>query len=312
MTWPLEVWRGGVASWECDEMGHMNVRFYLSRFSEGLVGLAAALGLPKAMTAAATATLRLDVQHLRFLREAGAGTPLHMNACLLEIGESTATVLMVLFHSRTGTPASACRLTVSHATPAGRVFPWPQLTRERAQGLMAEAPAYALPRSLGPRAWTAAASLETARRIGMIQTAAGAVSPTECDAFGRMRPEGYMARLSQSVIHDNAPLKTALEAHPPEGLSAPSNLGGAMVEYRVVFNHWPVAGDGVQVWSGMTLLDGSSRRMAYWIIDPSSGQAFAALEAVYLTFDLGARRALKLPPGTVAELQSLVIPQLAS
>ena len=40
----LEVWRGGVNTWECDEMGHMNVRFYVSRFIEGLAGLALRLG----------------------------------------------------------------------------------------------------------------------------------------------------------------------------------------------------------------------------------------------------------------------------
>ena len=30
------VWRGGVNTWECDEMGHMNVRFYLAKAMEGL------------------------------------------------------------------------------------------------------------------------------------------------------------------------------------------------------------------------------------------------------------------------------------
>jgi len=27
----IEVWRGGVNSWELDEMGHMNVRYYGAR-----------------------------------------------------------------------------------------------------------------------------------------------------------------------------------------------------------------------------------------------------------------------------------------
>ena len=39
----IEVWRGCVNTWECDEMGHLNVRFYVARAMEGLVGLAAAL-----------------------------------------------------------------------------------------------------------------------------------------------------------------------------------------------------------------------------------------------------------------------------
>lgn len=46
----VEVWRGGVNVWECDEMGHMNVRFYVTRAMQGLVGLAAELGMPEAFS----------------------------------------------------------------------------------------------------------------------------------------------------------------------------------------------------------------------------------------------------------------------
>ena len=45
---PVEVWRGAVQAWECDEMGHMNVRFHLAKAMQGLAGAAAALGMPHA------------------------------------------------------------------------------------------------------------------------------------------------------------------------------------------------------------------------------------------------------------------------
>ena len=40
----VEVWRGGVATWECDAMGHLNVGFYLAKCQESLAALAAARG----------------------------------------------------------------------------------------------------------------------------------------------------------------------------------------------------------------------------------------------------------------------------
>ena len=55
-SWP-EIWRGGVNTWECDEMGHMNVRFYVVKAVEGLASLAALVGLPEAFCADATSTL---------------------------------------------------------------------------------------------------------------------------------------------------------------------------------------------------------------------------------------------------------------
>jgi acyl-CoA thioester hydrolase len=53
----VEVWRGGVNTWDCDEMGHMNVRHYVSRAMEGLAGLAEALCMPQAFCTTASATL---------------------------------------------------------------------------------------------------------------------------------------------------------------------------------------------------------------------------------------------------------------
>ena len=51
-----ELWRGGVTPWQCDEMGHMNVRLYLAAANEGLTNLAAMLGMPHAYTPSASST----------------------------------------------------------------------------------------------------------------------------------------------------------------------------------------------------------------------------------------------------------------
>src|SRR2546421_309752 len=66
----VEVWRGSVAMWECDAMGHLNVGFYVAKSVEGLAALAAELGMPGAFAADARATLIVREQHIRFLREA--------------------------------------------------------------------------------------------------------------------------------------------------------------------------------------------------------------------------------------------------
>ena len=43
-----EIWRGGVNTWDCDEMGHMNVRVYVEKQLEGMVAFAHHLGMPEA------------------------------------------------------------------------------------------------------------------------------------------------------------------------------------------------------------------------------------------------------------------------
>ena len=82
-----EIWRGGVNTWECDEMGHMNVRFYLTKATEGLAGLAAELGMAHAFAPHAEATLLVTDHHVRFLKENHAGAALYMTGAVLSMGE---------------------------------------------------------------------------------------------------------------------------------------------------------------------------------------------------------------------------------
>ena len=42
------LWRGSCNQWDCDEMGHMNVRVYVEKQLEGLAVFAHALGMPHA------------------------------------------------------------------------------------------------------------------------------------------------------------------------------------------------------------------------------------------------------------------------
>ena len=145
----LETWRGAVAPWHIDQMGHMNVRFYVAFGLEGLAGLAGALGMPRAFTAGATATLAVRDLHIRYLKEARVTAGLHLENLVLEMGESEARILQVLFHTATGEPAAAITSTVEHITPGElRPFAWPASTRRAAEGLMGEAPDYARPRGL--------------------------------------------------------------------------------------------------------------------------------------------------------------------
>ena len=143
-----EIWRGGVTPWQCDEMGDMNVRFYLAIATEGLTGLASMLAMPRAFSPGASSTLLVREHHVRFLKEARPGTGLIMTGGLLDMGESDATLLQLLFHT-TGEPAAAITTKVSHVTPRDlRPFPWTQATRREAEGLRITAPPFAAPRGL--------------------------------------------------------------------------------------------------------------------------------------------------------------------
>ncbi len=298
----LEVWRGGVNTWECDEMGHLNVRFYVSRAMEGLVTVAAAMGLPDAFRANVGATLLVKDQHIRFLREARPRAALHMVAGLLEIGESEARVLQLLIHTATGEIAASFQNVVVHATAHDeRSFPWSAKTRALAAALMVSAPDKSRPRSLDLGPPSGAASIAAADRLGLVRLGSGAVSSDDCDVFGRARTGFFIGRVSDGV----PALATSFRG--ADAPVRPGNIGGAVLEYRIAYRAYPRAGDRFEIRSGLADVDARTQRIAHWMLDPATGEAWGSAEAVAVALDLDARKIVDISDQDRALLQRRVI-----
>jgi acyl-CoA thioester hydrolase len=304
----LEVWRGGVNTWECDAMGHMNVRFYVARAMEGLVGLASALGLNGAFRERANATLVVRDHHIRFLREATAGTPLHMVAGVLDIQECAARFLQLLIHSTTGELAASFQTVVIHATARDeRAFPWSHATRLAAQRLSITTPGRAAPRSLGLAASAGMACLARAEALDLIPLGAGAIGAGDCDVFGRMRPEVMIGRVSDGVPGLGAVLRGGTGGAAPR---RPSGIGGAVLEYRIAYLAWPKAGDRYVIRSGLAAVGDKTQHYIHWMLDPDTGRAWGSSEAVAINLDLAARKIVPISPADQALLRSRITPGL--
>ena len=76
----IEVMRSSVNTWECDNMGHMNVRHYSARAADGLARLAMELGLGPRQLAKEGTSVRALAQHLRFHREMRPGATFRVRA----------------------------------------------------------------------------------------------------------------------------------------------------------------------------------------------------------------------------------------
>ncbi len=181
-------------------MGHLNVGFYVAKSMEALAGLAAELGMPGACAASAEATLVVREQHIRFIKEAHPGAPLTITGGVIEMGEADARLLLLMRH-QSGDLAASFQTKVAPATARdGRAFPWPDRIRARAEALQVEFPCRRSPlhRSRprrdpgqpGPR-----------RRAGPGPTGLRVIGAEDCDAFGRMRTEMFMHRLSDGIPH---------------------------------------------------------------------------------------------------------------
>ncbi len=300
----VEVWLGNAQSWECDTMGHLNVGNYVAKCMEGLAGLARELGMPDAFTASATSTLAVREQHIRFLREARPSAILTMTGGVLEMGESEARVLLLLHHAD-GALSASFNTVIAHVTAADlRPFPWPERVRARAEALKIGLPGQAAPRGVSLEPVAVHASLKRAEILGLPRIGLGVVKPSETDPFGRLRTDVVMARISASASH--LVRKLILPTSTPET----RQIGGAVLEYRLIHLDYPGVGRGFEMRSGLASVEPRSRRLVHWILDRDTGRPWAVAEAVKVAFDLKARRITELDPEAQAQLQAAVKPGL--
>ena len=307
----LEVYRGSINTWECDEMGHMNVRFYVAKMMEGLAEFAHALGLSHAFRAGAQATLVPRDQHIRFIKEAHAGKPFTMKACVLEVSESSVLIYQQIDHA-TGETCAAFRTWIDHVDIETRApFPWADETRRRLEGLKGAAPPENAPRSLdlsvAPRA---TARMADADAISAPVIGRGVVQPSHCDVSGRMLPEMFLGRVSDSIAHLLGPWRENV-ADLARARGETVRMGGAVVEYRLVYRRWPRAGDRFVIRSGSGFVKEKVHSFIHWVIDPETREAWCTTEAVAVALNLETRKIMPATPELMSALEKVAPPGLS-
>ena len=297
------LWQGSANTWDCDEMGHMNVRIYVEKMMEGLGSFAHLIEMPHAFQPRAPSTLQATDQHIRFMREVHPGRPLRMIGGVLEIGTSDMVLYQEIQHGD-GTPAAVFRTRLQHiSAKTGLKFAWSQRTKTALGRLKIDPPTHTLPRSIKPDApvlANTAATLGIARASKATRIGMGHVSTEHCDTFGRMRTPWFMGRISDSVpnlLRDwrQQVMQTA----------GGNNVGAAVLEYRLVYRNWPKAGDRFEIYSALARADAKTHSLIHWMVDPDTGHPWLTSEALAVTLDLEARKIVPSDPDHLAMLEKL-------
>lgn len=307
---PIEVWRGGVNAWECDEMGHLNTRFYVARSMEGLAMLMALAGMPGFFSPGSPTTIVMTEQHIRFLKEARAAAPLHMTGAFTEIDAASASVVLMLYHSQSGDIAATFRMKLAHAASHDETAPapWPDTFLEPAQLLVTDLPKEAQPRSAGDDPVPVVATVDLARSLGLARIAMGIVGPEACDAFGRMQAQKFIGAVSDGIRQLTAPLRDIVVKHAE---TPPQRCGGAVLEFRIIHAAWPRCGDAFEIRSALRGADQRTMSIVHWMLDPVSGKAWGMMQSTAVTFDLDARRVVPISQRALQELSDHAVPEVS-
>lgn len=302
----IEVARSSVQTWECDQMGHMNVQFYVAKADDGLSALAATLGLSPRARGSDRATLVPREQHIRFHRELRPGAPYVVEAGVLLAKSEGLIVYEEMKNIATGAVAATFVTRTEWADTAlrGGGLPLPIGAVAKAAPVMIELPQYGQPRGLELTPARPAPSLSDAEQLGLITTLRSTVLREHCDAHGYMLPRHYMGRVSDAI--PNLIAQTRGEDR------STSSTGGAALEYRFVYRMPAREGDLLILKSGLRSVSSKTYIWCHWLFDAESGECFATAEAVAIAMDLTTRKAIDIPSDMRTQLERLIIPGLSA
>ncbi|MHB0774524.1 thioesterase family protein [Halomonas sp. WWR20] len=300
----FDVYRGSVQTWECDQMGHLNVQFYVEKATLALAVFAERLGLGPAFIRQQSAKLVAFDQHIRFLREQHPGAALNIRAGVLEAGPQEIRIYLEMT-SRSSGEVAATFVTRAHLadTESREVRPIPAHALEMAAALRCELPEHGQPRGLELNPPRSAPTRQEAQRLNMPVTYLNTVSPAQCDRQGFMATRHYMGIVAEAVPN------LLVEAGGDD--RSRGRIGGAALEYRFVYHQAPREGDVITLHSAVKEVGPKAYKLGHWLLDASTGAALATSEAVVVLFDLDARKAVTIPDDRRAALERLIVPGLS-
>ena len=298
----MDVLRSSVNEWECDQMGHLNVRYYFAHANEGLGLLLAELGVGPAHLRKEGLALRALDQHVRFQREMRPGTAYRVRGGVVS---STADLLCAYqeFDIRPGGEIATTWRTEAtlYDIATGERRPFPTQVPSLAQPIRSEIPPHGAPRGITRDPPRTPPTRARAIERGMVGAYLGPVQREDCDAHGLMRESGAMAKIAEGMAH----FFLALRERP-----RPREIGGAALEYRYVFRRWPRLGDYLEVRSGLKAIGSKTSQIGHFIFDVENGECVASAEAVTVSFDLATRKAIEIPDDLRAAMQAHVVADL--
>jgi acyl-CoA thioester hydrolase len=135
----LLTYRGAVYPWHCDQMGHMNVMWYVGKFDEATWNLFAAMGVTTAFLRERKRGMAAVQQNITYRRELVAGDTVTVHSAFLEIRDKVARFVHEMRHGESGELAAYCLLTGVHIdAEARKACPFPQEILARGKSLVRE------------------------------------------------------------------------------------------------------------------------------------------------------------------------------
>jgi acyl-CoA thioester hydrolase len=116
----LKTYVGAVYPWQCDQVGHMNVAFYVAKFDEATWQFFAHIGMDGTYFREQRGGMGAVDQHLTYRRELHPGDVVEVTTEVLEVKPKAITFKHTMKETLSGEEAATCTITAVHIEPTAR------------------------------------------------------------------------------------------------------------------------------------------------------------------------------------------------
>lgn len=297
LTNAIELYRGFVNTWECDENAHMNVQFYSQRQELALMQLRSQLGVTRDLIRQQRWTLRSTSDHIRYLSERMAGDCVYSVGGIIEVGADTLRVFCEMRDANSHKPVAWITSSLSgYDLDRQMATALPDWLVENAGRLMIDRPSEAAPRSIPEVDGFTHTTAEQVQAAGFKLTNLGGLLPDQVDAHGWQSNRHFLGRISDGAGNLFAQIAGS------RSKSVAAGRGGVALEQRLSYRHpiWP--GEAITVMSAPVALHPKTQEYAHYMINSDTGAVVGTAHVCAAYFDLAARR---ISPPTPDELAAL-------
>lgn len=291
---------------EIDELGHMNVRFYLLKALVATRNLSSLVGLSRDACADQGCVLDLEDIYTRHYAEQMEGARLEVRGGVLDVQSDGAR----FYHELVNPERDEIAATYVHglklrAVEGRSLRPMPENVAERASARIIPVPEHGRPRTIDLESRPPNVSLELVRERELAMRRVRTVPAEECDANGDYVPARFQELFWGGVpVHRRENDSWLIE------LEGGGKMGWATLESRGVLLELPRVGARIQSFGAEVDVGSKTSFRHHWCFDVDSGRLLCTSSIVNLAFDIGARRAISIPEKVREGMGALYHPDL--
>ena len=292
-----KMYKTSVEQHEIDNMGHMNVQFYVQHALNACELFFFFLDwISKSQSL--DSVFNLETILIRYLREQTLATPFQISVNLVHILNSKIVVFLEMHNLKKKEISAAFLLNLIYDVTRSkntlflsRIYTdWPSPKFS--------VPEHGLKKGLSNLPVLDLTCLGINKESNILDSFHGIAVRKNSNEFTQLNAADYMGIVSKAVPH------LLLEGgHSIED----TNIGGVALEYEFRFNRFVEVGSGVTLKSGLRQIAEKTYTWTHWLIDISTTEVLAVADSVIITMDLKTRKSVPIPRKMRDKLKQLLI-----